>query len=112
MGDDALDAVGRPSGARSGDRGDLLMRTMRLSQTISPFGVGAVLDILGESLMGADISTWSYNTTRRITSPRVELALGVSELRSAPSVPSFPAGSTPGIYYQRFPKWNFCQDCR
>lgn len=88
------------------------MRTMRLSQTVSPFGVGAVLDILGESLMGADISTWSYSTTRRLPSRRVELALGVSELRSAPSVPSYPSGRTPGIDYQRFPRWTFCQECQ
>ncbi len=88
------------------------MRMMRLSQTISPFGVGSILDVLGESLMGADISEWPYEKTERVESARLEQALGVRELRSAPSVPSYPSTNTPGIYYQRFPRWLFCQDCR
>lgn len=88
------------------------MRTMRLSQTVSPFGVGSVLDVLGESLMGADISEWPYEKTERVASRRLEEALGVAELRSPPSVPSYPSKNTPGIYYQRFPRWLFCQDCR
>ncbi len=88
------------------------MRTMRLSQTVSPFGVGSVLDVLGESLMGADISEWPYEKTERVASRRLEEALGVVELRSPPSVPSYPGKNTPGVYYQRFPRWLFCQDCR
>ncbi len=63
------------------------MRQMRFSQTVSPFGVGSIMDILGESLMGMDISTWPYQATTRVESRRLELALGVSELRSPPSVP-------------------------
>ncbi|MHA3700640.1 DrmB family protein [Jatrophihabitans sp. YIM 134969] len=88
------------------------MRKMRLSQTVSPFGVGSVLDVLGESLMGADISEWPYERTERVVIRRLELALGVSELRSPPSVPSYPSPNTPGLPYQRFPRWLFCQDCR
>lgn len=88
------------------------MRSMRLSQTVSPFGVGAILDVLGESLMACDISTWPYDDTRRLTSRRVELALGVAELRSPPSVPSRPSDKTPGVWYARFPRWTFCQVCR
>lgn len=88
------------------------MRTVRLSQVVSPFGVGAVFDVLGESLMGVDISEWAYNKSTRIESRRLEQALGVKELRSPPSVPSYPSKHTPGIPYQRFPRWLFCQDCR
>jgi len=88
------------------------MRSMRLSQTVSPFGVGAVLDVLGESLMGADISEWPYDKTTRVQSKRLEQALGVLELRSPPCVASLPSKDTPGIFYQRFPRWLFCQDCR
>lgn len=88
------------------------MRSMRLSQTVSPFGVGAILDILGESLIACDISTWPFDQTRRLSSERVEQALGVSELRSAPSVPSRASDRTPGIWYSRFPRWTFCQVCR
>lgn len=88
------------------------MRTTRLSQTISPFGVGAILDIEGESLMAADISQWDIEKTARIESRRVEMALGVAQLRTPPSVPSRPSKHTPGLFYRRFPGWLFCQDCR
>ncbi|MFI6485757.1 DrmB family protein [Nonomuraea sp. NPDC050663] len=88
------------------------MRTVRLSQTISPFGVGAIVDVLGESLMGVDISEWPYERTVRVESKRLEERLGVLELRSPPSVPAKPSTNSPGIHYQRFPRWLFCQDCR
>lgn len=88
------------------------MRTTRLSQTISPFGVGAIIDIEGESLMAADIGLWPLGATRRIISRRLEESLGVAELRTPPSVPSYPSTRTPGISYKRFPGWLFCQDCR
>jgi hypothetical protein len=88
------------------------VRKTRLSQTISPFGVGAILDINGESLMAVDISRWPLERTERIKSRRLEESLGVAELRSPPSVPSYPSKNTPGIDYKRFPGWLFCQDCR
>jgi hypothetical protein len=88
------------------------MRTVRLSQTISPFGVGAIFDVVGESLMGVDISEWYYKRTVRVDSPRLERALGVHDLRSPPSVPAWPSQRTPGIPYQRFPAWLFCPECR
>ncbi|WP_426514499.1 DrmB family protein [Dactylosporangium sp. McL0621] len=74
--------------------------------------MGAVFDVLGESLMGVDISEWPFDKTRRVESQRLEQALGVKELRSPPSVPSYPSKHTPGIPYQRFPRWIFCQECR
>lgn len=88
------------------------MRTTRLSQTISPFGVGAILDIEGESLMAVDISQWVFKRTTRVHSRRLELSLGVGELRTPPSVPSYPSEKTPGLFYKRFPAWLFCQNCR
>ncbi|OBJ53414.1 DUF1998 domain-containing protein [Mycobacterium sp. 1423905.2] len=88
------------------------MRKTRLSQTVSPFGVGAILDVEGESLMAADISQWQVARTTIIRSPRLELSLGVSELRTPPSVPSWPSARTPGLPYKRFPSWLFCQNCR
>jgi hypothetical protein len=88
------------------------VRQTRLSQTISPFGVGAILDVDGESLMAADISLWPLEATHRIVSRRLEESLGVAELRTPPSVPSRPSARTPGIFYKRFPSWLFCQDCR
>lgn len=88
------------------------MRSLRLSQTVSPFGVGAILDVLGESLMASDISEWPYVHTVRVESKRLEDRLGVKELRSPPSSPSEPSSRAPGLRYQRFPRWLFCQNCR
>lgn len=88
------------------------MRSLRLSQTVAPFGVGAILDVLGESLMGTDISQWPYDKTVRVESRRLEESLGVKELRSPPSSPSEPSSHAPGLLYQRFPRWLFCQNCR
>jgi hypothetical protein len=88
------------------------MRSLRLSQTVTPFGVGAILDVLGESLMGTDISHWPYDKTVRVESRRLQDKLGVKELRSPPSSPSEPSTKTPGLLYQRFPLWIFCQNCR
>lgn len=62
--------------------------------------------------MAADISQWPFRNTSRIESRRLEVTLGVSELRSPPSVPSYPSTKTPGLYYRRFPCWLFCQNCR
>lgn len=87
-------------------------RTVRLSQVVAPFGVGAVFDVLGESLMGVDINEWPYDKTKRVECRRLEEALGVKELRTPPSVPSYASKHTPGIAYQRFPRWLFCQECR
>ena len=87
-------------------------RSARLSQTISPFGVGAILDIRGESLMAADISLWPVQFTSRIVSRRVEERLGVAELRSPPSTASTPSMKSPAVDYRRFPGWLFCQNCR
>lgn len=88
------------------------MRSLRLSQTVAPFGVGAILDVLGESLMGTDISQWPHDKTVRVESRRLEESLGVKELRSPPSSPSEPSSHAPGLLYQRFPRWLFCQNCR
>jgi hypothetical protein len=62
--------------------------------------------------MAADISRWPIDETRRIVSRRLEERLGVAELRSPPSVPSYPSNRTPGVLHERFPGWLFCQDCR
>ncbi|WP_104524522.1 DUF1998 domain-containing protein [Blastococcus atacamensis] len=88
------------------------MRSLRLGQTVSPFGVGAILDVLGESLMATDISEWPYEHTVRVESPRLEEKLGVKELRSPPSSPAEPSSKAPGLKYERFPRWLFCQNCR
>lgn len=81
-------------------------RKIRLSQTLSPFGVGAIYDYLGESLVACDISLWK-GAGRRISAPRLERALRVSGLRVAPVVKD-----NRGLPFMRFPSWLFCPSCR
>jgi hypothetical protein len=89
-----------------------MQRKIRQSQTVVPFGVGAIFDFKGESLVGCDIFRWGHRG-EIIQSERLAAALGVSEFRSAPAVDSNSwAPSTRGVPYARFPSWLFCQQCR
>ena len=96
-----------PSGSRG--RGADMRRTIRLSQTLAPFGVGAVYDFLGESFVACDSYRWG-NHGVRLRPAGLDKALGVKELRSAPTA-SFGthSGSLP---FYRFPQWLFCPRCR
>jgi hypothetical protein len=90
----------------------MMQRKIRQSQTIVPFGVGAIFDIKGESLVGCDIFRWGARG-ETIQSERLAATLGVAQFRSAPSVDSNSwAPSTAGVPYARFPTWLFCQHCR
>lgn len=82
---------------------------IRLSQTISPFGVGAIYDYLGESFVAMDAMLWGVNGTR-LQAERLSRLLGGVELRRAPTTDDR-QGSLP---FMRFPQWLFCpnQDCR
>lgn len=91
--------------------GNKNMRSLRLSETVSPFGVGAIVDIAGESLIAMDTSWWP-TISPRLESPRLEQALGGSRLKQAPAVPAFPSNRTIGLQFARFPSWLFCQNCR
>lgn len=89
-----------------------MQRKIRQSQTIVPFGVGAIFDFKGESLVGCDIFRWGARG-ETIQSERLAAALGVAQFRAAPAVDSNAwAPSTAGVPYARFPTWLFCQKCR
>lgn len=89
-----------------------MQRKIRQSQTIVPFGVGAIFDFKGESLVGCDIFRWGARGSA-VQSERLAASLGVSGFRAAPAVDSN-AWATPsaGVPYVRFPSWLFCQHCR
>ena len=61
-----------------------MRRTIRLSQTLAPFGVGAIYDFLGESFVACDSYRWGSHGVR-LRAAGLDKALGVKELRSAPS---------------------------
>lgn len=88
-------------------------RKIRQSQTIVPFGVGAIFDFQGESLVGCDTFRWGAKGDT-IVSERLAKVLGVSEFRSAPVSESNRWGNAAswGVPYSRFPTWLFCQNCR
>ncbi|KUL38298.1 DUF1998 domain-containing protein [Streptomyces regalis] len=84
---------------------------LRLSETISPFGVGAIVDVRGESLMAPDTSWWDKKFAHEISCERLMARLGAGVLRQPPAHAG-PAGKdTPALPYWRFPAWRFCERC-
>lgn len=89
-----------------------MQRKIRQSQTIVPFGVGAIFDFKGESLVACDIFRWGARG-ETIQSERLAAVLGVAQFRAAPAVDSNAwAAPSAGVPYARFPAWLFCQHCR
>ena len=86
---------------------------VRLAQTISPFGVGAIYDVLGESFVACDTALWKSHGTPLKAQRLAEKLHGVAGFRSAPSRASL-AGQRRdyGIPFYRFPQWLFCSHCR
>lgn len=93
-----------------------MSRTLRVrqSQTVVPFGVGAVFDIQGESFVATGIGDWPTRGRQRLESPRLASRLGVSGFYAAPATANdrFDVPDAPGAPYIRFPAWLFCGSCR
>lgn len=84
---------------------------LRLSETIAPFGVGAIVDVRGESLIAPDTSWWDLKYAPRISCDRLMARLGAGELRQAPTHAGRVAKDTASLLYWRFPAWRFCERC-
>lgn len=84
---------------------------LRLSETVSPFGVGAIVDIRGESLIAADTSWWDKKSADEISCPRLVERLGGGVLRQAPAHGDRAGKDAPSLLYWRFPAWRFCERC-
>jgi hypothetical protein len=84
-----------------------MKRTVRLGQSVMPFGVGAIYDVFGESFAACDIGLWGQRG-KSINSPALKQHLGLAGLRSAPTLDDV----YHGVPYVRFPTWMFCQKCR
>ncbi|UXY21925.1 DUF1998 domain-containing protein [Streptomyces cynarae] len=84
---------------------------LRLSETISPFGVGAIVDVRGESLMAPDTSWWDKKFAHEISCERLMARLGAGVLRQPPAHADRAAKETPALPYWRFPAWRFCERC-
>lgn len=84
---------------------------LRLSETITPFGVGAIVDVLGESLIAADTSWWDRRSAPEISCERLLTRLGAGVLRQAPVHSGRAAKDGAHLLYWRFPAWRFCERC-
>jgi hypothetical protein len=79
------------------------VRKVRRSQFVSPFGPGALVDLVGESFVVEDAGKWRGKPDR-IDFPRLAAYLKVQYLRA-------PSERVPLPYF-RFPLWLFCPHCR
>ncbi|MDY0170847.1 MAG: DUF1998 domain-containing protein [Thermoguttaceae bacterium] len=86
-------------------------KTIRRSQAVVPFGVGAIVDLPGESLMSAGLDVWPDKPVCGINDDRLAKRLAVKFFRAPP--PS-PRDGHVGDYlpFVRFPLWHFCPRCR
>lgn len=84
---------------------------LRRSEVITPFGVGAIVDVRGESLIAADTSWWDRRYAPLITCDRLLARIGAGELREPPTHAGRAAKDTPALDYWRFPAWRFCERC-
>ena len=84
---------------------------LRLSETVTPFGVGAIVDIRGASLIAPDTSWWDKKFAPEIHCERLVSRLGPSILRQAPTHAGRSSSETKGLLYWRFPEWRFCERC-
>ncbi|MFF3285636.1 DrmB family protein [Streptomyces sp. NPDC003023] len=86
---------------------------VRQAQTVLPFGVGAVLDVQGESFVAAGIASWPQLKTP-VVSDRLATRLGVTGFFAAPHTLNdrYDKADRPGVPYVRFPGWLFCGACR
>ena len=87
-------------------------KTLRQSQTISPFGPGAIFSIAGESFVPRDAALWDKQNCIQIKLERLEKHLGVNEFRSAPVMENSWGKPNRSLPVDRFPKWLFCPKCR
>lgn len=80
--------------------------SVRASQAVLQYGVGAMVDFPSQTLMTAAPAYWNDQIIR-IHDERLEKSLGVRYF-------GMPAGgkNRDGIAYARFPEWYFCPKCR
>ena len=80
-------------------------KSIRATQLIAPFGVGAVVDLGNQSLVCTDIGKWPGSHCQVLPDNQLARALR-KEIRRPPLEGQ---GSVP---YSRFPRWLFCPNCR
>ena len=92
--------------------------SVRRSQLVSTFGVGAIVDLEKGSFMPMGLEDWERVTrlpALRIGEPRLQAMLGVSHFRVGPVKEEIPGttqvrarSAAPAV---RFPQWHECPKC-
>ena len=85
--------------------------SVRRSQAIAPFGVGALIDFPKDTLMAAGLDVWPAQPACEIRDDRLAARLGVGYFRAAPPAPEKGQKGAP-LPCVRFPLWHFCPRCR
>lgn len=89
----------------------VLYKTARASSVISPFGVGAIMDLPEGSFMTVSCDKWEKKKLTTIHDERLEKILKVKGFKS-PVVNSNDEGNDLFIPLVHFPNWMFCPKCR
>lgn len=86
-------------------------KSIRRSQAVVPFGVGAIVEFPNQSLMSAGLDAWPDAPACVIQDARLAHRLGVQYFREPPPAPGH---GTTGAYlpFVRFPLWHICPRCR
>lgn len=84
---------------------------VRRGQLISPFGIGAMIDFPGESVMVAGLDEWPEEDCHEVHDERLATRLGVEKLRLPPAKPD-DAGEGAEVPAVRFPLWHQCPRCK
>ncbi|WP_053243005.1 hypothetical protein [Clostridium sp. DMHC 10] len=80
---------------------------VRFSQSIAPFGVGAMVDFKDQTLMTAAPEYWTVNQSQEIHDERLERLLKVDKFCLPPD-----KNQISKIPFVRFPRWYFCPKCK
>lgn len=80
---------------------------VRFSQSIAPFGIGAMIDFKDQTLMAAAPEYWTINQSQEIHDERLEHLLNVDKFCLPPD-----KNQINKIPFVRFPRWYFCPKCK
>jgi len=86
-------------------------KIIRQSQAIAPFGIGALVEFPGETLMPAGLEFWPDEPRCEIRDERMAKWLGVKYFRAPPPPPDEGRRGN-FLPVVRFPLWHYCPRCR
>jgi hypothetical protein len=91
----------------------LSRRVTRRSQSVVPFGVGAIVEFEDEALMAAGLDAWPEFIAPKLFDDRLARRLRVQHFLTPPPRPDKgTAVATAALPFVRFPQWHFCPRCR